>query len=773
MKRVLDQALAPDIELLYEGVPEIPVNHKLYGGVVSAISEQAFTAAADAAGRPVIAAARYGRGRILVSGVETGFNRAGSAVPGSGAFIANMLHWLTEESGAYRQALAGQGPLQIATAASPEAFDAASGLPVEVVRLSGWSAAEGGISRYAAAYADRSLTDEDAACLDAYIQGGGSLLVHAKGWELEWEPEEELQRRIGDRQIKVRDYPLQRLLNRAGIALGNSVIWSLPPSLPALAPDQADASHLLRLIEQVKAVEEGALAAPDIPFGAETSDGKKKWRTLLEVVDGTIAALTDECGLYQEIVTAANSAGMEMTLPFDKESRPYTGVLLQYACEQATLDPDGGASPHAEVFPGLVGANAPAVHGQAVEVDFDYADLSYLRMLVPPGNWIGTGLYAPPGQVVMIDVPEDVRHLDVQVGAHTDEIGHLLRWERAPIVALRKPLQPGTNRLSSPYGGLLYLIPAKPRAGFRTQVTVSGAVRAPYFELGKTAVAEWKETIRHYETPYAELCGRKVILTLPSPVVREVENPEELMLQWDDLIDQYDSFVGLGPDRPLPHRTPDRPHRICADVQISAGYMHSGYPIMIPNVPAAKEAVTFSQFSSLAHGWGFWHEMGHEYQQLAWFWEDIVEVSVNIYSLLIQDYYGNPSRLAVEKDKEGRSYFDKAKAFLNRSERDPVQKFADIGLFERLAMMRQLQFAYGWDMFTRLHIAYRELPKERLPRTEQQKIDLFIEMVSRACGRDLCEFFDRWGWEYSEQARAAVAGLQLPQPSVSLWRFGE
>lgn len=216
MKRVLEQSLTPDIELLYKDVADIPVNHKLYGGVVSAISEQAFTAAADAAGRPVIAAARYGRGRILVSGVETGFNRAGSVVPGSGAFIANMLHWLTEESGAYRQALAGQGPLQMATTASPEAFDAGSGLPIEVARLSGWSAAESGLSGYAVAYADRSVTEEDAACLDAYIKGGGSLLVHAKGWELEWEPEEELQQRIGDRQVKVRDYPLQRLLNRAG-----------------------------------------------------------------------------------------------------------------------------------------------------------------------------------------------------------------------------------------------------------------------------------------------------------------------------------------------------------------------------------------------------------------------------------------------------------------------------------------------------------------------------------------------------------------------------
>ena len=88
-------------------------------------------------------------------------------------------------------------------------------------------------------------------------------------------------------------------------------------------------------------------------------------------------------------------------------------------------------------------------------------------------------------------------------------------------------------------------------------------------------------------------------------------------------------------------------------------------------------------------------------------------------------------------------------------------------------MMRQLQFAYGWDMFTRLHIAYRELPKDQLPRTEQQKIDLFVEMVSRVCGDNLLEFFDRWGWDYSEHVRTTIDSLNLPQPNAPLWTLSE
>ncbi len=112
--------------------------------------------------------------------------------------------------------------------------------------------------------------------------------------------------------------------------------------------------------------------------------------------------------------------------------------------------------------------------------------------------------------------------------------------------------------------------------------------------------------------------------------------------------------------------------------------------------------------------------MGHEYQQVAWFWNDIVEVSVNIYSLYIQDYYGNPSRL-LTKDDSGQTYYDAAFAFLNNN--DANKNFNQIGLFERLVMIRQLQMAYGWEFFTNLHIAYRELPEEELPEKEndQQK----------------------------------------------------
>ncbi len=70
-----------------------------------------------------------------------------------------------------------------------------------------------------------------------------------------------------------------------------------------------------------------------------------------------------------------------------------------------------------------------------------------------------------------------------------------------------------------------------------------------------------------------------------------------------------------------------RPERIVADVQISAGYMHSGYPIMIPT-SAAPKMVTFGKLKF--PGWGFYHEIGHNHQRGYFTFEGTGEVTNNV-----------------------------------------------------------------------------------------------------------------------------------------------
>ena len=57
-----------------------------------------------------------------------------------------------------------------------------------------------------------------------------------------------------------------------------------------------------------------------------------------------------------------------------------------------------------------------------------------------------------------------------------------------------------------------------------------------------------------------------------------------------------------------------RPERYVTDVQISAGYMHAGYPIMT-HLDAAARFVDLRASGRRKGDWGLFHEMGHNHQQ--------------------------------------------------------------------------------------------------------------------------------------------------------------
>ncbi|MCJ8012600.1 M60 family metallopeptidase [Paenibacillus sp. KQZ6P-2] len=756
-------------------------------GGVTAIGESAFPVWIHPESNPIIAATRYGKGRVVAVGNELYFNLRESEQSACGLLARNILLWLTErgtgedadaDAGAgaagslYQDAVDGQDALKLATTSST--LTVGSSFPVELVKIDSWSSFMLDPSEYPVAYVDASISDAEVPVLEAYIRQGGSIVVAQRGWLLCSVPTEAVQNQTLDRAVRMGDYPLQKLLNRVGLCLLDSVAqWYVRPgdTLPEQTFEQVYAVHTQRLFDQAQAIERGELSFDDLNVGKSGANAEDKVRVITAVVEGTIRSLAEEAPLLKVIRDEAKKE-TPIQLPFDKKQQPYTAAVLSYMFQQATLDPDNVKSPYAGVFPRSVGEQAETVYDQVVAVDFDYLDLSYMRMLFAPMNWRSTGLYAPAGKVVTVDVPEGTEYLDVQIGVHTDNLCDNPKWDRAPIVTLKQRLKPGTNRINSPYGGLIYLIPAKPKAGTKVNVTIHGAVRAPYFVLGQTTEQEWNDTIRHYPVPWAELQGNRIIVTVPADNIRELERPEQLMRKWDEIADHYDRLVGVAPDQPIPHRSPDNPQRFVADIQISAGWMHSGYPIMFFEGVTAQEAVDVDVIQKNA--WGFWHELGHNYQQIPWFWDPIVEVTVNLHSIHIQSLYGNRSRL-FETGKDGKTNYDRAIEFTNSTY--PNKNFEDVGFFERLVMIKQLQMAFGWEFYTNLHIAYRELPLDQVSMDEEddepQKVDLFMIMASKVSGCNLLEFFDRWGLHYSEQARAAVEALRLPQPETEIWNARE
>ena len=404
--------------------------------------------------------------------------------------------------------------------------------------------------------------------------------------------------------------------------------------------------------------------------------------------------------------------------------------------------------PAAEVFPGPIGENAKPVT-QTIKINTSAAGwhIGGERSLY----WHSTGLYAVPGEVITVIVPKEVteKGLYVRIGAHSDRLWRKSSWARAPEICRRFALTQAETKAANAFGGLVYIETPYDLMIGEITVTVDGAVRAPYYVLGKTDAEKWRQTIRNHPAPWGELAGRKLILTLPSKVLRTVDDPEDLMKFWDSVMDRYAELLGRYPQR-------RRLERFVPDVQISAGYMHAGYPLMTM-MDITTTIVDKERIISNRHGgvWGLFHEIGHNHQNYDWTFRGTGEVTVNLFSLYIMDKVcdvpdkGHPSITKQARKRNTDRYFADGCDF-EKWKRDP---------FLALCMYIQLQETFGWEPFTKVFKEYRTLTEEQRPQSDDEKRDQWMVRFSRAVGRNLGPFFQAWAVPTTEKARSSIADL--------------
>lgn len=432
----------------------------------------------------------------------------------------------------------------------------------------------------------------------------------------------------------------------------------------------------------------------------------------------------------------------------------------------------------ADTYPGSVGDDMEILKEQVVEIDLTAVDYSYTKM--PVGDTVNTiestGFYARPGDTIVIEAPENVSGVDVQIGAHTDWITSTNPedWKRQTDITVRKTLKPGINKVSCPFGGIIYLVKTVERTGGKLTVKISGAVKAMQFKLGENTVEEWKENIEEYSVPWGELVGNRVIITVPANELKKLENPEEILNVWDKIVEDVEELASLSKDALLPHKSVEKHHRYIGDIQISAGAMHAGYPIMFLLNGYVQRALDVDQMKT--NGWGFYHELGHNYQQYPWKWPQMVEVTNNLYCMYILEKNGAPSRLD-EKDSKGQSEHDRALIYVNTP--NPNKDYNDdkqLAHFTRLVMPMQLRYAYGWEFYKTLMTVSREentdnvhwqAPGDPMAR----RVDYLVLTASEITGNNLLEFFDRWGVKYLEETANKVNAMNLPKPEFEIWNL--
>lgn len=465
----------------------------------------------------------------------------------------------------------------------------------------------------------------------------------------------------------------------------------------------------------------------------------------------TVKRINALCDRYASDAIPTKTAPVTASMPFARLK-----LIREIRDAQSVAPEKVKASPAAAAFPGSVPAEAPRLT-QTITIN----------PRIP--EWHGTGLYAPPGEVVTITLPDEAsgKGIAVRIGSHTDTLWHLDKWLRAPEISLRREISGKTLRLASPFGGAIFVdIPATlsdvakaAMPGKGILVKIAGAVAAPRFVRGVTGQDDWKKSIRNALAPWAELEGKRIILSVPSYAVRELDDPEALMAYWDEVADLCADLYAIPRERA-------RPERYCVDVQISAGYMHSGYPIMTYD----DVARTFTNLAVLRgpdghKTWGFYHELGHNHQQSDWTFDGTGEVTNNLFSL-----YGGER---LNNADQGGDYLHSHPAVTPVERRKRLSKYLASGAkfsdwqgdpFLALTMYIQLRRTFGWEPFQKVFAEYNALPAAERPKNEMEKRSQWMLRFSRAVGKNLGPFFDAWGVPVSEAVKKEVVSLPVWMP---------
>lgn len=723
---------ASDRKALLTGITEVAAPG--IPGALCVFGREAFALVAGRAGEryaePVAAASRLGRGRVVAFGHDGYFGEDALKAADTGALLVNALRWasggkerprvavLMPDGEAMRAFLGKQGLNAKALPVQTAKGDDLRGVDVVVI-------------------VPLRLSAETRDAVREFTRAGGGLVAAQTGWGwLQLNPGRTLAQNDGN-----------LLLAGSGLLWSSGMLERTAPAgfrVGAENLDRLNASTALDYLLKQGGGDRASDAPPAAAAGAV-------W-----VVSQAAQALPDnDTLLLPRLRRLANEHRADFSdldkNPVTMESRLLDRLVMTLQVREAISAPPQKvtAHPSAASFPGSVPRDAPRVT-RTVRVD-----------LSVPG-WHGTGVYAAPGEPLTVSAPAGTpgQRLRVRIGAHSDRLWHLPAWKRAPEITRTFALDTPTVTVANAFGGAVFIeVPRRDGGsvspGTETvSIAIKGGVDAPRYVRGKTGLKEWRERIRAYPAPWAELEGKGIILTVPSSVVRSLDDPEALMTYWDEVMDLCADLYAVPRQRP-------RPERYCVDRQISAGYMHAGYPIMTgPDV-----AERFVDLSVLRGGdggkvWGFYHELGHNFQERDWNWNGTGEVTNNLFSLygcekLNGVTVGAHSALVPDKLRgKMREYFA-AGAKYESLTRDP---------FLFLAMYIQLQKQFGWDLFTRTFAEYGTLSDAERPKTDAEKRDQWLVRLSRQAGRNLGPFFVAWGVPTSEAARQSVAHLPAWMP---------
>ena len=421
------------------------------------------------------------------------------------------------------------------------------------------------------------------------------------------------------------------------------------------------------------------------------------------------------------------------------------------------------AHPSSAIFPGKV-KEGYALSNKIINIDHKKINdalipiVSKLNYSAPWTNTMySTGLYAVPGEYVEIVIPENLKNkeVSVQIGCHSDRLNQWVAgkqdWRRLPLLVKTQKLKDEKTRVTSPFGGLIYISASPKSESWNENITINHAIASPLYKLESTTQNQWEEQLKNNKAPWGELASDDIIISIPDSVLQKIHDPEKVMKLWNLIIAGEMDLAQIS--QPF-----YRAQRMVIDEHIGGGFMHSGYPVMVHHSPV-KHMLSENIIANpelLMHpskggaNWGFFHEIGHNMQNLDWVFGGTTEVSCNLFSIYMFDRF-----MGGRDDAHSgisNSFTQKAmkKFFTEGADYEKWKKDPFLGLI----LFRQLQEGFGWETFKTFFREYQAMaakdPKGTYANTDQKKRDLWVSTFSKITGRNVAPFFEKWGIPISD-----------------------
>ncbi|MBL9179688.1 MAG: hypothetical protein JNM65_16615 [Verrucomicrobiaceae bacterium] len=660
----------------------------------------------------VAAAAGYGKGRIVLFG-HNGY-LGGNAGGDHAQLIENCVKWAGNKAKP-RIGLKGVK----GDALSQRGFKTEEFGTVEKKNLSDYDVVLINIQGITSA--------EEGAALAEYIKGGGGFIGGMTGWAYS--------QGSGGKDLAI-SHGVNQALMPAGVAITDMSAFDQLRSFDA----RIELPAMMNASDAISAIKKQREGGP-----ALTPEQIKQGMNAIQIA--MAAQPPDRSNLKNAVTAALGSAGSDTPVPTRQEpltDTQHAAARLRLGMETRVLrlaSADGIKAHPAHVeFPGKVPEDAPRITGE-VPITPD-----------TPG-WQSTGLYAVAGEPITVTIPE--QHADkgyaVRIGCHSDTLYHLDKWQRAPDITRSDALAAATTKAASAFGGLIYIqVPGRAKDDEPFTAAIQGGIAAPLFVLGKDTDDTWKE-IRKRPAPWAEMACDKMIISFPREVAQNINNPTDLMSFWKAVVEAQDDLTNQAEER-------RRPERIVSDVQISAGYMHSGYPIMIPT-SAAPEMTTLTRLKF--PGWGFYHEIGHNHQRGTFTFDGTGEVTNNVIGMYCYEAVLKKDKIIGHTGASEEGQKEHIKEIKRADDKFAAWKKSP---FLALTTYIQLVDAFGWEAWRKYLHSFADPGFGPAPKGDDEVRDQFLVRYSKITGKNLGPFFDFWGIPVSSAAKAEVSKLEVWMP---------